>query len=513
VAAHLGYSPAVIRVAFCVMAACGGAGILLYAWLWATTPVIGADVPGPDLPSARSILTRPRVGYRSADAGNGRADGAGSTDRMWAEGGADASDEPGSGAAGLGGPMPADAVLARVPIGAILMGIAFVLAAGAALATILGAEVPYSAVVPAVVVLVGAGLVWQQLGVGRGAGRGGQRARRDALVARTVGGVALVVLGILLFFVTERQPNVWTVFVAATAVLAGVGVVLTPWAVRLVRDLAAERAAREREAERAEVAAHLHDSVLQTLALIQQKAGTGSEVARLARTQEQDLRRWLFADPDLAEAHGGGRGEDLEQELRRCAAQCERDHAVRIEVVTTGAPLPDAPEPLLGAAREAMVNASRHAGGTVSVYAEVTPLCIEVSVRDQGPGFDLDQLPREHFGVRESILGRMRRAGGEADIRPGPGGRGTRVVLRMPRVAAEAAVDPAPSGPGTSGTSAATPSADDPTPRDPASAPRSGPTPRDPASALRSGPAPRDPGAARRSVPTPMPAAAKENRS
>jgi signal transduction histidine kinase/phage shock protein PspC (stress-responsive transcriptional regulator) len=437
--AHLGLPTAIVRIALCVMALCGGAGVLLYAWLWATTPLQGGPEGDRGAASARSILTRPASGT-SADGAAATADGAGASAGGEWTGAAD------------GRP---DAVLARVPLGMILVGLALVLAIGAIIASFLGADVPFAVIVPGVVVLVGAGAAWQQLGELRGTGPD----RRGATVARSVGGVALVALGILLFFVTDRQPNVWTVFVAATAVLAGVGIVLAPWAVRLVRDLAAERAAREREAERAEVAAHLHDSVLQTLALIQQKAGAGSETARLARAQEQELRRWLFTEsmgerddrtvPGVREGvqlgegarqgDGARRAEsvasgDLAQELRRSAAECERDHPVRIDVVAVGGRVPHEPGALLAAAREAMLNASRHAGGSVSVYAEVTASAIEVSIRDHGPGFDPTDLPEDHFGVRESILGRMRRAGGTASIRPGPGGSGTRVVLRVPTV-------------------------------------------------------------------------------
>jgi signal transduction histidine kinase len=110
----------------------------------------------------------------------------------------------------------------------------------------------------------------------------------------------------------------------------------------------------------------------------------------------------------------------------------EADHAVRVDVVAVGRAIDDAPEPLLAAAREAVLNAARHAGGDVSVYLETAPQRIEVSISDRGPGFDLEQVPRDRLGVRESIIGRMQRIGGEATIRPGPGGRGTEVRLVLP---------------------------------------------------------------------------------
>jgi signal transduction histidine kinase len=234
-----------------------------------------------------------------------------------------------------------------------------------------------------------------------------------------------VALGILLFFVTGEEPNVWTVIVAAIAVLFGVAIVVAPWLLRLTRDLADERAARVRETDRAEIAAHLHDSVLQTLALIQQKADPASDAARLARAQERELRDWLFAGSP-------GSSVDLADELRRIAAVIEQEYAAQINVVAAGQSPGSVPDALLGAAREAMLNAARHAGGTVSVYLESSPTALELTVTDRGPGLSLDDIPHDRMGVRESILGRMRRIGGSAELSPGPGGSGTEVRLLLP---------------------------------------------------------------------------------
>ncbi|MFC6234556.1 sensor histidine kinase, partial [Leucobacter soli] len=202
------------------------------------------------------------------------------------------------------------------------------------------------------------------------------------------------------------------------------------WVLRVNRDLIAERAGRAREAERAEIAAHLHDSVLQTLAAIQQRSEPGSDVARLARGQERELRDWLFRGADGAEAPAR---ERLEVELRTHAVALEEAHAVRFEVVVVGAREGAlAPESIVAAAREAMLNAARHAGGEVSVYAEFTPDRVAIDVTDRGPGIALDALPEGRMGVRESIVGRMERAGGTARIVPGPSGSGTSVRLAMP---------------------------------------------------------------------------------
>lgn len=374
-AEHTGLPVAAVRTATVILACCGGAGLLLYVWLWVMTPTQGADAPL----DPREHLLRPAS----------------------TEGGGD-----------LDGPR-------RAPITEVLLGIALLAAGTALIATRTGLDIPLEAVIPVIVVLAGAALAWRQFGE-RGRGEGSR-----ALLIRVLGALVLVVLGILLFFVTGDRPNMWTVIVAAIAVLLGVAVVIAPWALQLNRDLADERAARMREADRAEIAAHLHDSVLQTLALIQQQAGPGSEASRLARAQERELRNWLFSG-------GTAPTGDLATELRTIAAAVEADHAVRVDVVAVGRAIDDAPEPLLAAAREAVLNAARHAGGDVSVYLETAPQRIEVSISDRGPGFDLEQVPRDRLGVRESIIGRMKRIGGEATIRSRPGGRGTEVRLVLP---------------------------------------------------------------------------------
>ncbi|WP_382309982.1 PspC domain-containing protein [Herbiconiux sp. UC225_62] len=379
VAAHLGVPTTVVRTVTVLLALCGGAGILLYAWLWATTPV--AEVARE--PRMRESLTSP----------------AGSS----APGGASRAEQ-----------------LRRAPVTEILLGLALIGAGGALVASRLGVEVPLAVVIPGIVVLAGVALAWRQFADLRA----GSTAAGPTLVVRSLGALVLVATGILLFFITGDAPNVWTVVVAAVSVLLGVGLVALPWVVRLSRDLGAERAAHERAAERAEIAAHLHDSVLQTLALIQQKAGAQSEAARLARAQERELRDWLF---DTAPADD----RDLASELRRLAAVIEEDHAVRFELVTVGASVP-APESLLAAGREAMLNAARHAGGDVSIFLEVGRERIELIVTDRGPGMDLDSIPADRLGVRESIIGRLKRAGGTAVIGPGRGGTGTEVRLTLP---------------------------------------------------------------------------------
>jgi signal transduction histidine kinase len=202
--------------------------------------------------------------------------------------------------------------------------------------------------------------------------------------------------------------------------------VVTPWFVRLGRSLTAERAARIREQERAELAAHLHDSVLQTLALIQRRAPDAREVAALARHQERELRQWLF---DRTQT---GSGDSLQAALRRTAAEVEERHRVPIEVVIVGdGPIDAATDALVQAAREAMTNAAKFAGDArVDLYAEITTDGVEVFVRDHGPGFDQTAIPADRHGVRDSILARVERQDGYACIHSTPG-EGTEVELRM----------------------------------------------------------------------------------
>jgi len=210
------------------------------------------------------------------------------------------------------------------------------------------------------------------------------------------------------------------------AIVVAVAVLVAPRVVALWSNLMSERAARVRQEQRAEIAAHLHDSVLQTLALIQTRAGASTEVARIARAQERELRDWLFAEDQPARS-------DLPTELREIAAAIELDFAVRIEVVTVGETTQLATTAVVGAAREAMLNAARHAGGDVAVYVETTASSIDVFVRDRGVGVDMASLPDDRLGIRESIVGRMSRAGGAATVTAGAGVRGTEVHLHLAR--------------------------------------------------------------------------------
>ncbi len=248
-----------------------------------------------------------------------------------------------------------------------------------------------------------------------------------ASYARVAAGALLLVGGFLILGLDLGSGQARGVLLAGGLGVAGLALVSGPIVVRLAADLSAERAERIRSQERADVAAHLHDSVLQTLALIQRNADDGPAVARLARAQERDLRSWLF-EGDAA------RPDSLAAALREVAAAVEDAHGVMAEVVAVGdCDLDEVLRPLVAAAGEAVANAARHAGsGHVDVYAEVGPRQVEVFVRDRGVGFDPDDIPADRLGVRHSIVARMERHGGTARVRSTPG-EGTEVRLAMPR--------------------------------------------------------------------------------
>jgi signal transduction histidine kinase/phage shock protein PspC (stress-responsive transcriptional regulator) len=248
-----------------------------------------------------------------------------------------------------------------------------------------------------------------------------------AAYARVAAGIFLLVAAITTFSVRSGNWNAaLNIGVATLLGILGLGFIAGPWLLRLSHDLSEERAERARAEERADVAAHLHDSVLQTLALIQKSAADPTAVSRLARAQERDLRSWLYDAPTTGET-------TLVAALRQAAAEIEDSTGVPVEVIGVGdRALPETARPLVLAAREAMLNAARHSGAAkVDVYAEVTADRADVFVRDRGRGFDPDAVAEDRHGVRNSIVDRMRRHGGSAEVRSEPGG-GTEVRLSLP---------------------------------------------------------------------------------
>jgi len=259
---------------------------------------------------------------------------------------------------------------------------------------------------------------------------------RRGAIARLIAGAGCLIAGVAAFVVSVDS---WNAFrgglVAAVALLAGVALVLGPALWRLAHAVVTERQERIRSEERADVAAHLHDSVLQTLALVQRRADDPREVVRLARMQERELRGWLLTGGD---ANGsGGKAASLGAALEESAATVEVDHGLPVEVVRVRDCPAEGLQALLAAAREAMVNAAKHSGASsVSVYLEVEPESATIFVRDRGRGFDPDAVAADRSGISGSIVGRLARAGGTAHIRS-TSGEGTEVELVLPRVRVE----------------------------------------------------------------------------
>lgn len=244
-------------------------------------------------------------------------------------------------------------------------------------------------------------------------------------------GIALV-LGAALLFLSQNDALGGARDAAFTAIVSilALALILAPFIWRLGRNLAAERAERIRSQERADLAAHLHDSVLQTLTLMQKRAEDPREVSALARRQERELRAWLAAGAGA----GGDSGAGFAAALRSAAEEVEDAHRVAIDVVTVGdAPCDEREAVLIAAAKEALTNSAKFAGdAAISAYAEADEGAIEVYVRDRGPGFDRAAVPADRRGVSESIEGRMRRHGGSATI-TSVQGSGTEVALRIAR--------------------------------------------------------------------------------
>lgn len=404
IAAHLGLPVAAVRIGFVVTTLGGGAGLVLYIWLWALVPT---QTEAPVQPAATGVA---------------------------------------SAIAAAPGPVPAvppAAVAPRVPrrastrIGDLVVG-GLLLAGGlAVLGGLTGWQISLGAVLPAIVVLGGAALVYTQLDEVQGTRWALTGASGRGAALRVAAGVVLVLGGVMLAVVGSTDvAYAGRVLAAVAAMLGGVLLVLAPWAIRFWRDLSAERDARSREAERADIAAHLHDSVLQTLALIQRGSDDPAMVNRLARTQERELRSWLYGGGGRT-ADGADRQARLEGRVQAVAEDVEDLHGVAIDVVVVGdRDLDERGEALVAALREAMVNAVRHAGAPVMVYVESLPAAVEAFVRDRGPGFDPADVPGDRHGVRESIIGRMSRYGGSAVVHSIPG-EGTEVRLSMPDVVSE----------------------------------------------------------------------------
>ena len=429
-ARHLGVSVPVIRTVMIALTIAGGIGLILYCWLWAFVPV--ETEPEPE--AARRGLSGPAV--ESSDAGSPFAAGArGLGDRLRGEGwNLDA--DPGA-TEGVRIRRILD-MLTRSPevlAGGLLLGIAAVM-----VLQLVGIRVDWWLIGPPAILVVGLLLAWSQVDAGEGART--TRSRQAALW-QFAGGAFLVLVALLVMaggFIPAGELILSLVL--AGMLLAGVALVIAPWLIKMYRTMSVERARAAAEAERADIAAHLHDSVLQTLAMIQKQRHDPAAVGQLARGQERQLRDWLYRQQEARgqETHGRGaqqpgetgvgeQPQSLREQLMAAAAELEELYTVPVEVVTVGESHREDHEALVAAAREAIVNALKHAG-PASVYAESDAREDAVFIRDRGQGFDVDAIEEDRLGVRESIIGRMWRAGGRARIRSSESG--TEVQLFLP---------------------------------------------------------------------------------
>ncbi|WP_373863280.1 ATP-binding protein [Rhodococcus marinonascens] len=295
-----------------------------------------------------------------------------------------------------------------------------------------------SVIAPVIVVAVGAALVWREFDSEGPRTVIGLPQRPTVLTwARVLGGVTLIVSGLGVVVLAQVDFDALrSSLLAVLVTLVGAGLLTVPLWLRLWRALGAERAARIRNDEREEIASHLHDSVLQTLALIQKRSDYPHEVARLARGQERELRKWLFSG-------GGIDHSSLAEALRIISGEVEDQHSVTVRPVTVGDVSLDVDgtgeglskesfTAILGATRESLVNAAKHSGETeINLFAEAEREQVSVFVRDRGIGFDVDEVPPDRQGLTKSIRARIERRGGKVDVRSTPG-KGTEVRIHMP---------------------------------------------------------------------------------
>ncbi len=367
---HLGIEPLTVRVAFVVLSAAFGFGVVVYLLAWLLAPEEALDAA--TQPRAR-ILVRPTLRQT----------------------------------------LGALLILAGVLLLLLVSGFWF------------GEELAW----PVTLAAIGFAILWARSGEER---RG--RWPLDAVIGARASAPRLaigtfLILGAMVVFLAANTSLrvVGSTLLAAFVAIAGLALIIGPWAWGIGRELIEERNTRVRTEARAEMAAHLHDSVLQTLALIQ-RAPESREMASLARTQERELRAWLYGRaPTLA-------GARLRDAVDAMAGRVEREQHVRVEAIVVGdVDLDERVGALVAAVGEATLNAARHSGATeVSVYVEVEEEAISAFVRDLGTGFDPDTVAADRRGIADSIVGRLGRHGGSATITSRPGG-GTEVAMRLPR--------------------------------------------------------------------------------
>lgn len=397
IAAHLGWPVWLVRLCFVGLAFTNFLTVGVYAVLWILMPASQPSEQPPGLQAAS------HQGMRQAETSKGTSTG-------------------------------------RI-IGIVMVGLGLTM-----VARMLGMGPANSFFWPVLLAAIGVGLVWLQAddddeipapapGGAADTGPGRHRLarlisrRRLAEGARVVGGMTLIGCAVALAAASQGgMSQLPMVAMVAGLTIAGVAVVAAPWILRYRRKMAAAYEEKLIADTRADMAAHLHDSVLQTLALIQRQADDPKQVAALARRQERELRSWLYADQ--------AGPSTLKAALTEAGGEVEDERGVPVEVVCVGdIELTDDLRALVQAAREAMMNGAKHSGASlIDVYAEVEPeedaSLVQVFVRDRGKGFDPGEIADDRMGVRKSIVGRMERHGGTAKIRSAPG-EGTEIRLEM----------------------------------------------------------------------------------
>ncbi|MBW3094950.1 PspC domain-containing protein [Bifidobacterium sp. 64T4] len=439
---HLGISVAWIRLLFLVAATWFGAGVIAYVFLWMTVP-IGDPVQhayalAANRPLAQSPLAK---GNRPYETHTDPADRTASArtrqhaaqpypqsysqpyPQPQAASRPDATPTDFDNAQGTSESLEQTLRRTPKPVLLTLAGLAFL---SLCLILLTGGVEPFL-IIPLLLGLTGIGVSWLRFNA------------EDGQLWTMLGGIAIIFAAYAMYtgsHVRTQSVSMPGILLSGLALLVGVLLAIVPWIMALIRDLGMERALKEREEERADMTAHLHDGVLQTLALIQLHADDQQTVFSLARSQERELREWLYQERTTSD-------RSVNAGLKEIAAMVEDTHGKPIEVVTVGDARPSAQtDALLEATQQALINAVTHGGEPVSVYCEANDTLVEVFVRDHGDGFDVHAVPANRLGIRESIIGRIERRGGTVEIVSRPQW-GTEVRMHMPIAAAPARTQPA----------------------------------------------------------------------
>ncbi|GDZ17714.1 histidine kinase [Bifidobacteriaceae bacterium MCC01963] len=387
IALHLGISVMWVRLAFIALTCLYGAGIIAYVFLWIFMPAGDpqAVASAEHIPVEQAPLAR---GNQPTQAGV--EDTAVSAESL-------------------------SEAIQRAPKPALVALAGFVLLTIGLLLVGTGAD--SQLIIPLLLGLAGIALAWMNL------------SPNGTQLLSMLGGIALIFMGWAIYVSNVTYVGWGTsprrIMLSGFIMIACIVLAVMPWANAMLQRLSREQALKEREEERADMTAHLHDGVLQTLALIQLHSEDPATVLTLARGQERELREWLYQERSTSD-------RSVSAGLKQIAAEVEDEHGKPIEVVTVGDAHPSAQtDALLDATRQALVNAVTHGSEPISLYCEATDTTVEVFVRDHGEGFDIDTIPPDRLGIRESIIGRIKRRGGTVEI-VSKAGWGTEVRMHMP---------------------------------------------------------------------------------